>query len=67
MWGSSKMNASDPAQRDLDLVRQFQSGNEQAFDLLVATHRRDVYRLAYRLLGNHADADDLAHEVFLRI
>jgi RNA polymerase sigma-70 factor (ECF subfamily) len=61
------MNPSDPAQRDLDLVRQFQSGNEQAFDLLVEAHRRDVYRLAYRLLGNHADADDLAQEVFLRI
>ena len=67
MWGPSKMNPSDPAQRDLDLVRLFQSGNEQAFDLLVEAHRRDVYRLAYRLLGNHADADDLAQEVFLRI
>ena len=67
MWGISKMNASDPAQRDLDLVRQFQSGNEQAFDFLVVAHRRDVYRLAYRLLGNHADADDLAQEVFLRV
>lgn len=61
------MNPSDPAQRDLDLVRQFQAGNEHAFDLLVEAHRRDVYRLAYRLLGNHADADDLSQEVFLRI
>lgn len=56
----------DPAARDSELVRRFQAGEEHAFDLLVEGHRRDVYRLAYRLLGNHADADDLAQEAFLR-
>jgi len=57
----------DPHQRDLDLVRRFQAGEEPAFDRLVELHRREVYHLAYRLLGNHADADDLAQEAFLRI
>ena len=57
----------DRNERDLALVRRFQAGEEGAFDLLVAEHRREVYRLAHRLLGNHADADDLAQEAFLRI
>jgi len=57
----------DPNQRDLELVRLFQAGDEGAFDRLVGIHRRDIYRLAYRLLGNHADADDMAQEAFLRI
>jgi len=57
----------DRNERDLALVRRFQAGEEGAFDLLVLEHRREVYRLAHRLLGNHADADDLAQEAFLRI
>ena len=57
----------DPSLRDLDLVRLFQSGERAAFDRLVEAHRRDVYRLAYRLVGNHADADDLAQDAFLRV
>ncbi len=57
----------DPSLRDLELVRLFQSGERAAFDRLVEAHRRDVYRLAYRLVGNHADADDLAQEAFLRV
>src|SRR5262245_51461284 len=57
----------DPNQRDLELVRRFQDGDEGAFDQIVEAHRREIYRLAYRLLGNHADADDMAQEAFLRI
>lgn len=63
----SMPESPDPSSRDLDLVRRFQSGDSSAFDCLVEYHRRDVYRLAYRLVGNHADADDLAQEAFLRI
>jgi RNA polymerase sigma-70 factor (ECF subfamily) len=59
-------SSPDRIERDLALVRRFQAGDERAFDLLVLDHRREVYRLAYRLLGNHADADDLAQEAFLR-
>jgi len=57
----------DRNERDLALVRRFQAGEESAFDLLVEEHRQEVYRLAHRLLGNHADADDLAQEAFLRV
>ncbi len=41
-------------------------GRPEAFERLVRLHMRDVYALAYRLTGRHADADDLAQETFLR-
>jgi RNA polymerase sigma-70 factor, ECF subfamily len=44
----------------------FALGGSGAFDLLVERHRRSVYQLCYRYVGNHEDASDLAQEVFLR-
>src|SRR6185295_16185674 len=37
-----------------------------AFDLIVERHRRAVYQLCYRFVGNHEDASDLSQDVFLR-
>jgi RNA polymerase sigma-70 factor (ECF subfamily) len=37
-----------------------------AFDALVERHRRNVYHVCYRFVGNHEDASDLTQEVFLR-
>jgi RNA polymerase sigma-70 factor (ECF subfamily) len=37
-----------------------------AFDEIVERHRRAVYQLCYRFVGNHEDAADLSQEVFLR-
>lgn len=54
---------------DLDeraLVSACLSGTRDAFDVIVERHRRAVYQLCYRFLGNHEDASDVAQEVFLR-
>ena len=48
------------------LVRAAQRGDEDAFARLVETHMRAVYALAYRMMGDHDDADDVAQETFLR-
>jgi RNA polymerase sigma-70 factor (ECF subfamily) len=37
-----------------------------AFDLIVERHRRAVYHLCYRFVGNHEDASDMSQDVFLR-
>ena len=37
-----------------------------AFDVIVERHRRPVYQLCYRFVGNHEDASDLSQDVFLR-
>ncbi len=48
------------------LVDACRAGRREAFDRLVVRHRRSVYRLCYRFVGNDADATDLAQDVFLR-
>jgi RNA polymerase sigma-70 factor (ECF subfamily) len=37
-----------------------------AFDLVVERHRRTVYQLCWRFVGNHEDASDLSQDIFLR-
>ena len=54
------------SERDLSLVERFRRGDRGAFDRIVAKYRRDVYRVARRMTGNHEDADDVSQETFLR-
>lgn len=58
----------DPDRQDSDerLVARFLQGDESAFDDLVARHRLWIYRLGFRLMGSHEEADDLSQEAFLR-
>ena len=48
------------------LVDACLAGRAGAFDLIVERHRRAVYQLCYRFVGNHEDASDLSQDVFLR-
>jgi len=36
------------------------------FDQLVRRHQKHAYNVAYRMTGNHADAEDLTQEAFVR-
>lgn len=47
-------------------VERARRGDRQAFGQLVRHYQRRVYRTAYRMLGNHHDADDAAQEAFVR-
>jgi RNA polymerase sigma-70 factor (ECF subfamily) len=51
---------------DRDAVAACQGGEREAFDRLVEKYQRDVYRLCYRYVNNHQDANDMAQEVFLK-
>src|SRR5881396_2356446 len=65
----SPMTAPDAALATLDeraLVEACLSNQAGAFDLIVERHRRSVYLLCYRFVGNHEDASDLSQDVFLR-
>ena len=48
------------------LVRAAQAGDQAAFAGIVRLHQRGIYRVAYGLVRNAADADDLAQETFVR-
>ena len=51
---------------EADLVAACLDGRRGAFDIIVERHRRPVYQICYRFMGNHEDASDLSQEVFLR-
>ena len=36
------------------------------FDNLVKKYQKQAYNIAYRMTGNHADAEDLTQEAFVR-
>jgi len=51
---------------DDELVARVREGDHEAFAALVDRHKRQVYGLAYRMLGNRGDAEDAAQEAFIR-
>jgi RNA polymerase sigma-70 factor (ECF subfamily) len=51
---------------DNELVDRVRGGDDEAFRVLVERHSRSIYRSAYRITGNAADADDVVQETFLR-
>ncbi|MBI2815884.1 MAG: sigma-70 family RNA polymerase sigma factor [Acidobacteria bacterium] len=48
-------------------IRSLQAGSEEAFDSLIAEYTAPVFRLAYRILNDRADAADAVQEVFLKV
>ncbi|HXY39616.1 MAG TPA: sigma-70 family RNA polymerase sigma factor [Vicinamibacteria bacterium] len=48
------------------LIEACRRGEGDAFDGLVVRYQRDIYRLCYRYVNDHEDANDLAQEVFLK-
>jgi RNA polymerase sigma-70 factor (ECF subfamily) len=61
--------AGAPGLSELDeagLVEACLAGQPGAFDVIVERHRRSIYQLCYRFVGNHEDARDLSQDIFLR-
>jgi len=47
-------------------IRAVLSGDKDAYGALVARHSQSLFRVAYRITGNEADAEDVVQEAFLR-
>ncbi|GAA5521100.1 sigma-70 family RNA polymerase sigma factor [Aliifodinibius salicampi] len=52
---------------DEDLMEHFQSGYEQAFNLLVERYQDRLHNFLYRYTHNHNDCEDLVQETFFRV
>jgi RNA polymerase sigma-70 factor (ECF subfamily) len=50
-----------------EAVRRFLDGEKGAFGSIVKCWERKVYSLAWRMLGNHEDAQDVVQETFLSV
>jgi RNA polymerase sigma-70 factor (ECF subfamily) len=51
---------------DHALIRRILAGEKDAYGLLVARHNQSVFRVAFRITENEADADEVVQEAFLR-
>jgi RNA polymerase sigma-70 factor (ECF subfamily) len=49
------------------LVERCLEGDQAAWDAIVRQHWRKVFNIAYKFVGRHDQAEDLAQEIFLRI
>jgi RNA polymerase sigma-70 factor, ECF subfamily len=47
-------------------VERTLAGERDAYRVLVERHSRNVYQLAYRMMGNSQDAEEVVQEAFLR-
>lgn len=56
----------DMGQSDRITIQAVLAGDREAYGTLVMRHSRMLFRLAYRMTGNEADADDVVQESFLR-
>ncbi len=50
-----------------ELIDKCQAGDMLAFEDLVHQYERLVYSIAYRMLNNHNDAQDITQEVFIKV
>ena len=51
---------------DAELVARAQRGDAGAFEQLLCRHQRYAFNLAYRVLGDYAEAEDVTQEAFVR-
>lgn len=66
------MNLENPAlmlveRDDAELLAEIGNGSQEAFSCLVHRHSPRYYKLAYRLLRDREDAEDVVQEAFIKI
>ena len=52
---------------DAELMLRVKEGDDASFGILLEKHRSSVVHFLYRMVQNHAVAEELAQEVFLRV
>lgn len=50
-----------------DLIRNLKNGQEESFSVLYDSYGKKIYNLAYRMVGNKEEAEDITQETFLQI
>jgi len=53
-------------QNDHQIVREVLAGDKDAYGALVGRYLQNVFRVAFRITGDEADADEVVQEAFMR-
>lgn len=65
VWWQLEKQDLDPV-NEKRMIRGLKRGDEAAFNTLVKLHQGRVFNVCYRMLGNGAEAEDIAQDVFVR-
>src|SRR5262252_410134 len=61
-------NSSTSASQDIDpLIERCLHGDQDAWNTIVHLYWRRVFNIAYKFVGRHDEAEDLAQDIFLKI
>ncbi len=52
---------------DRELIDQFNNGDRSSFDTLVDRYSAKAFQIAYGVLGNREDAEEVSQDVFVRV
>jgi RNA polymerase sigma-70 factor, ECF subfamily len=63
----TRPNESAEKLTEAEAIRRAQLGDANAFERIYQLHSRRVYALCLRMVGNTAEAEDLAQEAFLQL
>src|SRR5438270_2089459 len=59
--------ASSPGDAVEALIQRCLQGDQAAWELIVRQYWRKVFNVAYKFVGKHDEAEDLAQDIFLKI
>ncbi len=62
-----RQRANPPDPGEAEVLARAQQGDHVAFSQLYSLHKRRIYSLCLRMVGNVAEAEDLTQEAFLQL
>lgn len=54
-------------QENIQLLKDIAAGSRQAFDIFYEKYISFVYQIAFSIVHNHTEAEDICHDVFLEV
>jgi RNA polymerase sigma-70 factor, ECF subfamily len=64
---NQEMQTTSASSGDADLIARAQNGEEKAFEAIFHAHKRKIYYLCLRMIGNAAEAEELTQEAFMQV
>lgn len=64
---TSSIPATQPPTEVDILIERCLAGDQQAWDAIVRLYWRRVFNVAYKFVGRHDEAEDLAQDIFLKV